>query len=175
MRLGRARDALSPKAQTAFDDLIERMSSESVSETRARSFRPQTIKLKQGTSNDENCPELADSGSLYTSDGIVLTAINEAKAKKLGEGQKVLFRAKRAGVAIISDFAADQEFTILKANEDGTLLLEANGKKFPAPRSYVYDATLPAEPKPRAPPGKKPEADGSGSPCRASTRGRRSR
>ena len=82
----------------------------------------------------------------------------KAKAKKLGEGQKVLFRAKRAGVAIISDFAADQEFTILKANEDGTLLLEANGKKFPAPRSYVYDATLPAEPKPRAPPEKKPEA-----------------
>lgn len=80
----RARDALSPKAQTAFDDLIERMSSESVSETRARSFRPQTIKIKQGTSNDENCPELADSGSLYTSDGIVLTAVNEAKAKKLG-------------------------------------------------------------------------------------------
>lgn len=99
-----ARDALSPKAQTAFDDLIERMSAESASETRTRSFRPLTIKLKQGTSNDENCPELADSGSLYTSDGIVLTAITEAKAKKLGvaTGINVVLVASWQGRALFA-------------------------------------------------------------------------
>lgn len=99
-----ARDALSPEAQTAFDDLLDRMSAESASETRTRNFRPLTIKLKQGTSNDENCPELADSGSLYTSDGIVLTAINEAKAKKLGvaTGINVVLIASWEGRALFA-------------------------------------------------------------------------
>lgn len=99
-----ARAAMPEKSQTLFDDLIERMSAEAVSETRARNFRPQTIKLKQGTSNDENCPELADSGSLYTSDGTVLTAISEAKAKMMNvaTGIHVVLIASWTGRALFA-------------------------------------------------------------------------
>ena len=81
----KARAALNTKSQARFDDLMERLSPEkSGFETGSKAFRPQTIKLKQGTTNDENCPEACDSGGLYTSDGIVLTAPTEARAKKGG-------------------------------------------------------------------------------------------
>lgn len=79
-----ARAALTPAAQERFDELMDRLTPEAAFETGSRGFRPQTIKLKQGTSNDENCPEMCDSGGLYTSDGIVLTAPTEARAKKGG-------------------------------------------------------------------------------------------
>lgn len=80
----RAREALSEAARERFDDLQERMTPEAAFETGGRGFRPQTIKLKQGTSNDENCPEMCDSGGLYTSDGTVLTSPSGIKAKKAG-------------------------------------------------------------------------------------------
>lgn len=86
-----ARAKLSPKAQTRFDDLIERLSPDKLgNETDTKRFRPQTIKLRQGTTKDENCPEMCDAGGLYTSDGIVLTAPSEAKAKKGGVSTNVL-------------------------------------------------------------------------------------
>lgn len=99
-----ARAALPERAQALFDDLLERMEAESASETRTRQFRPLTIKLKQGTSNDENCPELCDSGGLYTSDGIVLTTISEAKAKKdnIATGIHVVLLASWTGRALFA-------------------------------------------------------------------------
>lgn len=74
----------------AFEEMLARLSPEKEGiEDDTKSFRPFIIKLRQGMSNDENCPELIDVGGLYTSDGRILTGPTEAKARKNGVGTKV--------------------------------------------------------------------------------------
>ncbi len=82
---GNAYSALDPASQDAVDELLARMSGEKMGiEDDSRGFRPMTLKIRQGSSNDSNCPELCDVGGIYTSDGRILTAPSELLSKKSG-------------------------------------------------------------------------------------------
>jgi len=80
-----AREQLGPASKEALDEMLERMSGEKEGvEDDVKTFRPFTIKIRQGANKDENRPELVDVGGLYTSDGRILTAPTDAQAKKNG-------------------------------------------------------------------------------------------